>query len=169
MRQVAMFVVGFAVVAAAGVAATQMAVVAGSGPASPHWAPEKPVSAPAGADARPPDREAVTAAPRTEPPSEDEGLTLEIHDPQDGLRTDAVEVVLTGRTSPGAHVWSGEHVAVVDPEGGWSLTVPLVRGKNVLFVGALRGDLTTTVTTTIIQGEELVWAIHQKVRASETP
>lgn len=185
MRQVAMFVVGFVVVAMAGVAVAQTSFLAGDpittddGYSSTQM---QAIAQPAVAvmdDAKPPvvaQSTATAAKPTSAPtasskdgvsvPAETLGFAIET---QDGTRTESPAFTLTGSVTPGGFVWSGDHAATVDGAGGWTLIVPLLEGKNVVHVGAKLDGAWTQKRVTVYRGEPLVWAITQKVGASKTP
>ena len=189
MRQVAMFVVGFAVVAAAGVAVAQTALLAGDSGDDPGRVVAAALSdlpeVEAGADAKMTAKvtedstAALAARAKTgaaekpdaagstkETPSVHVALSI-LH-PKEGADVETPEVLLEGETTPGAFVWSGDRVAEVRADGSWSMTVPLVRGTNLIHVGAKIDGVTKTVTRKVFHGEALVWSITQKIKASET-
>lgn len=179
MRHIAMFVAGFAVVALAGVGVTQTAFFAGASQDTqaddytfePSDLPEVQPVASAGKV------ETTTKTTAVEPESEKAkeevaptgALRLVITHPTEGAQVDAAEVTLKGTATPGAYVWSGSHVADVEDDGAWTMTVPLDRGKNVIYVGAKAAGESKTLTRTVFHGDELVWSITQKVKASNTP
>ena len=175
----------FVVVVMAGVAVAQTSIFAGDasideGPAYAS-AEVPPLSAPDTTTTQP---TTLLAAKGVESPAQTEEkgteagdgetkpdpveLTLKIDTP-DGTRVETGEILLTGSTTPGAFVWSGEHEATVDGEGHWTLGVPLVKGKNVIYVGAKFEGVSKQKSLTVYWGEPLVWAIHQKVSASKEP
>ncbi|MFP5332716.1 MAG: hypothetical protein ACLGHX_10210 [Acidimicrobiia bacterium] len=183
MRQVAMFVAGFAVVAMAGVAVAQTAIFAGDTNAvdSGYTAAET-------IDV--PDLESKVSAPEPKPrfeqPTNHDGGAKRANEPADtekddpghlefsistpdGTGVEVGEVTLTGTVTPGGFVWSGSHEATVDGAGNWKLTLPLVKGKNVIYVGAKLDGISTQKSVTIQWGDPLVWAIYQKVGASKIP
>lgn len=178
MRQVAMFVAGFAVVAMAGVAVAQTSFFAGDTTtteqgyahtatevadlASPTTTVDK-VTEPAPNVAQAKGESDAPVA--KDAPVE---LTFAITTP-DGTRVETGEITLTGSVTPGAFVWSGEHEASVGPDGRWELTVPLVQGKNVVYVGAKVDGVSKQKAVTVHWGEPLVWTINQKVGSSTTP
>lgn len=179
MRQVAMFVAGFAVVAMAGVAVAQTSILAGDTTTSDdgyaHTSTDvAKVAAPTNAVGRTPIKHNDVASERATKQVEFKGeeshvgLAFSMSTP-DGTRVESGEIMLTGSVTPGAFVWSGEHQATVDASGSWELTVPLVQGKNVVYIGARLDDVSKQKTITVHWGEPLVWAINQKVGASTTP
>lgn len=173
MRQIAMFVMGFAVVATAGVAVAQTTLFTGDSPSESHVATEISLL-PEIETAQ--DLEATSSIPSTKVPVsvprddvDDTPLMLAVTHPANQTRVEDPEVTLQGVTSPGAHVWSGDLVADVAADGTWSLTVPLHRGKNQIHVRSTLEGVSKTVERTVFWGDELVWSIVQKVKASETP
>jgi hypothetical protein len=185
MRQIAMFLVGFTVVAMAGVAIAQTSVLAGD-PRVDTWTdtavesaelPEFQVIAPGAAQK---DAAAVTRpAAKTRAAASSDGsaitqatsdeIDLVVTQPSENARVESSELRVSGSTIPGAFVWSGDHAAVVEADGAWAMTVPLVRGKNVIWIGAKLDGETKTVSRTVYHGDQLVWSITQKVKGSETP
>lgn len=190
MRNVMMFVAGFAVMTIAGVAVGLVASDTG-GSGGDTWLPwASQVELPPGDSAESGETPAELHVPsgdvdttttveldkdaEGDRPDADEKDTpthveLVILHPTDGQHFEKGEAVLEGTTTPGAMVWSGDRVADVSDDGTWRLVVPLERGKNRVPVGAKLGDVSVTKELTLYYGEQLVWAITQKVKASETP
>lgn len=178
MRQVAMFVAGFAVVAVAGVAVAQTSFFAGDTTTTEegyaHSSTEVPdVASPTTTVKKA--TEPTTAVVKTKaepdvPIAKDPPVELAFSiTTADGTRVESGEITLTGSVTPGGFVWSGEHEAFVDEEGNWELTVPLVHGKNVVYVGAKVEGVSKQKAITVHWGDPLVWDITQKVGASKTP
>lgn len=69
---------------------------------------------------------------------------LAIHNPEDGLITDAQSVVVTGESEPNVVVVllvnDTEYVTTTDEGGNFSFDVPLREGSNVLTTYILRDD-----------------------------
>lgn len=180
MRQIAMFVMGFAVVATIGVAVAQTTLVAGTAETAPAEArsiitvatlPDVEAASTPGVKSSALRSTTKNSAqvPVSEDGAEGTPLVLNITSPADQTRVEVPEMTLQGVTTPGAYVWSGERVAEVAADGTWSLTVPLQRGKNQVHVGAKLNGVSETVHRTVYWGDELVWSITQKVKASEAP
>lgn len=187
MREMTMFVAGFVIVAMAGVAVAQTALLGGDVPAVDDGyvaapAPDlpMPIASMSGTDALAPRTSAaktkgagsdttdtVTASGKAAAP-QFPALAFSIDTP-DGTTTEVGEVTLTGAVTPGAFVWSGDEVATVGADGVWTLAKPLAAGKNVIHVGARLDGVSKQKSITITWGEPLVWAITQKVGASKTP
>lgn len=183
MRQVAMFVAGFAVVAMAGVAVAQTAIFAGDTDAvDSGYTASETIDLP-GLDAK---ASAPEPKPLLEQRSKYDGEAKDANPPDqtekdqpahfeltvstpDGTRVEVGEVTLAGTVTPGAFVWSGSYEAAVDEAGNWKVTVPLAKGKNLVYVGAKLDGVSTQKSLTIQWGDPLVWAIHQKVGASKIP
>lgn len=180
MRHIAMFVAGFAVVALAGAGVTQTAFLAGASQDTQaddytFEQTDLPKVQPVASAGKVETTSNTTAVePKDEKAKSAEipaiaALQLAITHPTEGAQVDAAEVTLKGTATPGAYVWSGSHVADVEGDGSWTMTIPLDRGKNVVHVGAKVAGQSKTLTRTVFNGEELVWSITQKVKASKTP
>lgn len=180
MRNVIMFVVGFALVAVAGVAVAQPGLFTPAQEGVPVVESPEPVPVaqlPTADDVTEttgtPDTPVDDVEPtidreRDERPAVD-GVRLVVLHPVDGQHVDRLEVAFEGKTTPGAKVWSGDHLADVGEDGSWRMVLPLRRGRNVVYVGAALGDSIVTREVTVWAGAALEWRIEQTVKASEKP
>lgn len=140
MKRVGVLIMGFALAACAGVAATPSTKPSGALPILPTVAPEGQTPA-------------VPAAGATGHAGNSTPLSLQVRidSPEDNSTLNTPQVEVKGYTTPGAVVTVDDIITLADASGAFSAKVPLIEGPNVLEVLASdaqgnEGYLELTVT-----------------------